>query len=31
MIKNSVSDRNWILSKFDENKVKKVTQELGVS
>ena len=31
MIKNSVSDRNWILSKFDENKVKKATQELGVS
>ena len=31
MIKNSVSDRNWILSNFDENKVKKTTQELGIS
>ena len=31
MIKNSVSDRNWILSKFDENKVKKTNQELGIS
>ena len=31
MIKNSVSDRNWIFCEFDENKVKKATQELGVS
>ena len=31
MIKKSVSDRNWILSKFDENKVKKTNQELGIS
>jgi single-stranded-DNA-specific exonuclease len=31
MISRSVSDRNWILSKFDENKVKKINQELGIS
>lgn len=31
MIKSSVSERNWILCKFDENKVKKTNQELGIS
>ena len=31
MISRSVSDRNWILSKFDENKVKRISQNLGIS
>lgn len=31
MINRSVSDRNWIFSKYEENKVKKINQELGIS
>lgn len=31
MIYRSVSDRNWIFSKYEENKVKKINQELGIS
>ena len=31
MISRSVSDRNWILSKFDENKAKRISQNLGIS
>ena len=31
MISRSVSDRNWILRKFDENKVKRISQSIGIS
>ena len=31
MISRSVSDRNWILKKFDENKVKRISQSIGIS
>ncbi len=31
MIGRSISERNWILSKFDDNKVKKISQEFGIS
>lgn len=31
MISRSVSNRNWILKKFDENKVKRISQSIGIS
>ena len=31
MIHQSVSGKNWILGKYDENIVKKITQDFGIS